>query len=330
MIKHSILMVTYNHKKYISNAIESIVNQSEQAYELIILDDYSTDNTYELAKNYSKKYEYIRLFRNTSNIGISRNTRKINSLAKGNVISMCAGDDYLDLDCIKNINDVYRANNIDPAKERAIVITNSAHHHEPTGIISHWNNYDERNIPLVKSRLRYSLSFRSVGYSAKLYHSMSDELYFQEKYNDLGLWYDYLIGFEDVLKVEKYFFVNKIGAYYRVNSGITSAKRDLNYWKCYKNIFKVLRTDYKEHFDELDLNYIDFKLSFCDYKLKPNFFNLLKSFKLLLKNKNNFALNNSLTRNLVLFLPENFLKFLKLYIYPLLLAVKKIKTRLSI
>ena len=329
MIRHSILMVTYNHEKYISTAIESIINQSEKAYELIILDDCSSDGTYKLAKNYSKKFKYIRLYRNKANIGISQNTRKINSLVTGNIVSMCAGDDYLDSNCIKNINDTYRANNIDPTKESVIVITNSAHHHEPTGIISHWNNYEERNISLVKSRLRYSLSFRSVGYSVKLYQSMSDELEFQEKYDDLGLWYDYLIGFEDVLKVEKYFFINKIGAYYRVNAGVTSAKRDLNYWNCYKNIFKVLKTDYKKHFDLLDLNYIDFKLSFCDYKLNSNFLNLLKSFKLLLKNKNNFAHNNSFTRNLVLFMPEKILKFLKLYIYPILLAIKKITPKLS-
>ena len=46
MIKHSILMLTYNQENYIETAINSIINQSEEVYELIILDDCSSDNTF--------------------------------------------------------------------------------------------------------------------------------------------------------------------------------------------------------------------------------------------------------------------------------------------
>jgi glycosyltransferase involved in cell wall biosynthesis len=330
MIKHSILMITYNQEKYIGHAIESIINQSEQAYELIVLDDCSKDNTFEVVKKYSEKHKFIKVFRNDFNIGISQNIRKINSLVSGNVISHCAGDDYFELDCIKNINETFRENRINPTEESTLVITNSAHHHEPTGKITHWNNYKEKNISLIKSRLRYSLSFRSVGYSIKLYKSMSDELTFKEKYEDLGLWYDYLVGFEEVLKVKKYFFIDKIGAYYRVNVGVTSVERDKNYWNSYKNVFKVLKFDYDIHFDKSDLCYINFKISLCNYKLKPNIINFYKSFKLLILNKNNFAVNNSFTKNLTIFLPDHILSFIKKYVYPYLLKIftKKIWIRL--
>ena len=180
-------MLTYNQEDYVKTAIDSIVNQSESAYELIILDDFSTDNTYAIVEDYSRKYSFIKSYRNSTNIGISENIRKINTLISGNVVSHCAGDDYLDLDCIRNINDVYRDNNIDPSKESVLVITNSAHHHEPSGVITHWNNFKERNISLIKTRLRYSLSFRSVGYSIQLYKSMADEVKFKCKDEDLGL-----------------------------------------------------------------------------------------------------------------------------------------------
>jgi glycosyltransferase involved in cell wall biosynthesis len=316
-------MLTYNQEDYVKIAIDSIVNQSESAYELIILDDFSTDNTYAIVEDYSRKYSFIKSYRNSANIGISENIRKINTLISGNVISHCPGDDYLDLDCIKNINDVYRNNNVDPSKESVLVITNSAHHHEPSGVISYWNNYKERNISLIKTRLRYSLSFRSVGYSIQLYKSMADEVKFKSKYENLGLWYDYLVGFEEVLKVSKSFFINKTGAYYRVNSGVTTMKRDQNYWVSYKNVFKILRLDYKEYFDQLDLDYIDFKISFCDFKLKPSMRSFFKSFKLLIMNKNNFALNNSFLKNLVIFLPEKLLNFIKIYIVQFFLKFKK-------
>lgn len=315
-------MLTYNQEDYVKIAIDSIVNQSESVYELIVLDDFSTDNTYAIVEEYSRKYSFIKSYRNSANIGISENIRKINTLIKGNVVSHCAGDDYLDLDCIRNINDVYRKNNVDPSKESVLVITNSAHHHEPSGVITYWNNYKERYISLIKTRLRYSLSFRSVGYSIQLYKSMADEVEFKIKYENLGLWYDYLVGFEEVLKVSKSFFINKTGAYYRVNSGVTTLERDKNYWNCYKNVFEVLKKDYKNYFDDQDLKYIDFKISFCDFKLKSSCSNFFKSFKLLILNRHNFALNNSFLKNLIIFLPEKLLNFIKIYLIPFLLKFK--------
>jgi len=48
----SVIMLTYNHEKYISEAIESILNQSFKDFELIVLDDGSTDNTGNIIKKY--------------------------------------------------------------------------------------------------------------------------------------------------------------------------------------------------------------------------------------------------------------------------------------
>ena len=206
-------------------------------------------------------------------------------------------------------------------KKSAMVITNSAHHNEPTGLITYWNNYEERNNSLIKSRLRYSLSFRSVGYSSRLYQNMWDELKFKKKYKNLGLWNDYLVGFEDVLKVKRVFFINKTGAYYRVNVGVTNMKRDTTYWESYKNVFLVLKKDYGKYFDQLDINYINFKLSFCNFKLNPNFRNFFISINLLIQNKNNFAFNNSFTKNLFLFLPDNILIIIKKYLYPIIIKL---------
>ena len=329
-IKHSILVITYNQENYIREALNSLIFQTELPFEIIISDDKSRDNTFQIVLEYLKKYpNLIKASQNKSNLGISKNIRKVNSLASGNVISYCSGDDYLDLNCIKNINDTFRKNKINPANESALVITNSAHHHEPSGVISYWNNYKERNISLIKTRLRYSLSFRSVGYSIQLYKNMCDEVEFKSRYKNLGLWYDYLVGFEEVLKVSKSIFIDKTGAYYRVNTGITTIKRDKKYWICYKNVFEVLKTDYKNYFDDLDLNYLEFKISFCDFKLKPSFINFFKSFKLLILNRNNFALNNSFLKNLIIFLPEKLLNFIKIYLLQFNIKLKYFQKELS-
>lgn len=61
----SIIMPAYNAEKYISEAIESIINQTYTNWELLICDDNSTDKTYEIAKSFMD--ERIKLFKNPVN-----------------------------------------------------------------------------------------------------------------------------------------------------------------------------------------------------------------------------------------------------------------------
>ena len=57
--KISILLATYNGEKYINEQIDSIINQSNQDWKLIIHDDNSTDNTVNIIRKYTKRYPFI-------------------------------------------------------------------------------------------------------------------------------------------------------------------------------------------------------------------------------------------------------------------------------
>nr|WP_263345342.1 glycosyltransferase [Paraclostridium sp. AKS81] len=54
-MKVSIITPTYNCGKFIGETIESVVNQSYSDWEMIIVDDFSIDNTQEIVSNYVKK-----------------------------------------------------------------------------------------------------------------------------------------------------------------------------------------------------------------------------------------------------------------------------------
>lgn len=103
-IKVSVIVLTYNHEKYIKQALDSILMQQvDFKYEILVGDDASTDGTREILKRYEQKYpEIIKLFLNKENLGASRNSYNMLMFAKGKYLATCEGDDYwTDIDKLK-------------------------------------------------------------------------------------------------------------------------------------------------------------------------------------------------------------------------------------
>ena len=86
-------MPVYNAGKYVSLAINSILSQSYRNIEFIIVDDGSTDNSYQIAKEYAKRDKRIKLFRNKKNSGISITAKRAMSHATGSFIARMDADD---------------------------------------------------------------------------------------------------------------------------------------------------------------------------------------------------------------------------------------------
>lgn len=88
----SITMLTYNRAKYIREALDSVVSQSFQDWELIIIDDGSTDTTAEIVNSY-KKDSRIRYIINDSNRGIVYSRNKALEMSRGTYIAVLDSDD---------------------------------------------------------------------------------------------------------------------------------------------------------------------------------------------------------------------------------------------
>lgn len=89
----SIVMCTYNGENYIDEQLQSILNQTLPAKEIIIVDDASTDNTYLILEKWRDLNPQIQLFRNEGNMGFNKNFEKAISLASYNYISIADQDD---------------------------------------------------------------------------------------------------------------------------------------------------------------------------------------------------------------------------------------------
>ena len=97
----SILCPTYNHEKYVKYFLDSLLAQTNPNWELIIIDDCSTDNNVAEIKKY--KDNRIKLIQNPFNMGINCGLNRAFEASKGQYISFCASDDILKPDYVENV-----------------------------------------------------------------------------------------------------------------------------------------------------------------------------------------------------------------------------------
>ena len=84
-------------------SIESVINQTYENWELLILDDCSTDNTSNIAKEYTKRDTRIKYFRNEENLRLPRNLNKGFSLSKGDYLTWTSDDNLYKYDAIEKM-----------------------------------------------------------------------------------------------------------------------------------------------------------------------------------------------------------------------------------
>lgn len=105
----SIGLPVYNGEKYINEAIESILNQTFEDFELVISDNASTDRTEEICKKFAAQDSRIRYYRNDENLGLARNHNLTFELSTGKYFKWMHYDDLLAPDylekCVQVLNE---------------------------------------------------------------------------------------------------------------------------------------------------------------------------------------------------------------------------------
>ncbi len=89
----SVLIPVYNVENYIEESVNSLLNQTYKNIELIIVDDFSDDNTYSILKDMKEKDNRIKLYRNSKNLKIVETLNFAFKQSKGEYICRMDGDD---------------------------------------------------------------------------------------------------------------------------------------------------------------------------------------------------------------------------------------------
>ncbi len=186
--KISICIPTYNYAHFIVDAINSVLSQTFTDFELIIVDNCSTDNTKEIVEGYQKKDYRIRYFRNKSNIGLVGNLNRCISLAQCEFVKILCADDLLAPNCLERTLKVFDENpRVQLVASARLIVDEQL---KPISVSAFsdtfqiLNGFDVINRCLLHSNL--------IGEpSATMFRRKSAEKGFSEKYkqlSDLDMW----------------------------------------------------------------------------------------------------------------------------------------------
>ncbi|EAK6139509.1 glycosyltransferase family 2 protein [Campylobacter jejuni] len=125
MSKISIILPTYNVEQYIARAIESCINQTFKNIEIIVVDDCGSDKSIDIAKEYAKKDDRIKIIHNEENLKLLRARYEGVKVANSPYIMFLDPDDYLELNACEECMKILKNNEIDLLFFNAFVLENN-------------------------------------------------------------------------------------------------------------------------------------------------------------------------------------------------------------
>lgn len=116
----SIAMTTYNGERYLREQLDSILNQTYKNFELIVCDDFSSDNTKTILQEYKRKDDRIKLFFNDTNLGFKKNFEQAINFCSYDLIALSDQDDIWEPNHLELLNNLIKNADIACANAKLI------------------------------------------------------------------------------------------------------------------------------------------------------------------------------------------------------------------
>ncbi len=336
MVLVSVLLPSYNHEKFISETIDSVLAQTFKDFEFIIIDDFSRDRSKEIIKEYKEKDNRIKFLFHNENIGISKTENELLNMAKGKYIAFLNSDDVWDKKKLEKQLKVLESNeNLIIWTEGEIIDRNS----KPIG-----TKFTEKYSASRKKKsgnIFEELLYDNFIFFASLMFKKENlgDLRFNEKFNIIN---DYQLEVALAKKYD-YFFISEPLAKYRVHEYNTIySENQVPIIKEYILIFKLFLEKYSENIPNkiklyLYQKFIDLSISLANkIEIRSKSYNPFKidpfRFIYKIKNKNikNILLKKQKQR-IFISLNRFLLKSLKKFIVALSMVIrfKKVSRNLN-
>lgn len=281
----TIICLCYNHEKFVVESLMSALNQDYPFIEVIVVDDFSTDNSREIIQNWLVDYPKIQFIKNETNLGSTKSFNKALKLAKGDYIIDLACDDLLISNCVSLQIKAFQESQF---KNLAVVYGNAE-------LITEDGKHDSYYFPVNESKKTIEkreigaiyLSVISGGNSICSVSSMVKKSVFDDlkgydenlAYEDLDFWirasrkYDF--DFIDEVLIQKRISTNSLGTHFFLKND--SRSRKINY-STYLIIKKAIQLNQTKEEHKAILKRIHFEMILA---LKTSNYKLLSRYILL-------------------------------------------------
>lgn len=220
----SIIMAAYNAERTIEEAARSVLAQTFKNYELIVINDCSTDATASIVDKLAKTDSRIRLFTNDTNFGVSRTRHKGVENAKGEWLAFLDSDDVWTADKLEKQIKLQRD------KKASLLFTGSAFMDEDGKLID-WRLHVPAEIGYRKLLKQNLISNSSVLVRKELY--MEHEAIGDEMHEDFACWLGILKKGYKAYGVDEPLLVYRLSVTSKSGNKIKAAKMN---WNTYRNI----------------------------------------------------------------------------------------------
>lgn len=221
----TVVMPVYNAAEYIEKALESFEQQTFKDFQLLMVDDLSTDNSIEICNEFVEKNDNFRLVRHTKNQGVSvaRNTGLRE--ADSELITFADCDDWVDENYLQFFAEVFEEYDVDLASCGFMVETDKSS--KPKGFIKSSGKIIERNEMLQRI---VSVNGTVMGYTwnkaYKLATIRENELTFA---TDVGLMEDAIFNVQYTSATDKFYYsTDPLYHYYQRKNSASHTYFDLN------------------------------------------------------------------------------------------------------
>jgi len=280
----SVIIPVYNCEDYLYVCLNSLLKQSYSDFEVICIDDNSTDSSLEILKYFAKEDHRIKIFENSHNKGVSYSRNKGLKLAKGEYIFFLDSDDWITSNAFQDLFENAENNDSDLVFYKLTRLDNlNFILNRPAFDLTTCfdKNVDFNNFTFTYKNIKEHIMTTSYAVGLKLYKKS-----FLEKYDDLifpeGIVYeDIVFHIKTILRASKISFVPKSFYIYRLDNQNSIMHTLSNVFDIF-NVIKIVEIFIRNNnfYDEIKLEFYIFKitqiLQYLNKTKDLKFFNMAK------------------------------------------------------
>lgn len=211
----SISIPVYNAEKYLDRCIESVINQTEKDFEIVLVDDGSKDDSVKLCKNWAVKYPNVIRVIEKENSGSLLTRRRCLEESIGEYIYMIDADDYLiDKDALKKIKEAIEKTNCDLVFFNATADTDKLYSYN----FCHEQIFEGEGLKEIYDLILTTKSMNSL-WTKVFSRNLVDWDTDYEEYKNVSIGTDFFQGFPILSNASKMVYLDEIYYYYRKTEG---------------------------------------------------------------------------------------------------------------